>query len=271
MLIDKSHENISIKRQAELIGISRSSIYYEPVPVSKEDLIIMNLIDLTYTDHPYYGKRRIKAILNNKYFIPIGIKHTRTLMQNMGLEAIYPKKKGLSSPGKGHRIYPYLLRGLNIERPNQVWSIDITYIRLANGFCYLVAIIDWHSRYVINWKLSNTLEIDFCLEVYEEAVNKFCPPEIMNSDQGSHFTSPKFTLISNNNNVKISMDGRGRCLDNIFVERLWRSVKQEKIYRFDYANVLDVKIALNEYFPYYNNDRPHQSLSYVCPAEKYFR
>lgn len=270
MLIDRSCENISIKRQAELAGISRSSVYYTPVPVSKEDLITMNLIDMTYTDCPYYGKRRIRAILNNKYFIPIGIKHTRTLMQNMGLEAIYPKKKGLSNPGKGHKIYPYLLRGLNIERPNQVWSTDITYIRLANGFCYLVAIIDWYSRYVVGWRLSNTLEIDFCLEVYEDAIKNFGCPDIMNSDQGSHFTSPKFINISKGNNIKVSMDGRGRCLDNIFVERLWRSVKQEKIYRFDYKNVLETKIALGEYFPYYNNERPHQSLDYIYPAEKYF-
>lgn len=270
-MVDKYFSDITIKRQTELLGISRSSFYYDSMPVSQEDLIIMNLIDLTYTACPYYGKRRMKAILNNVYFIPIGIKHTRTLMQTMGLEAIYPKKKGLSSPGKGHKIYPYLLRGLNIEKSNQVWSTDITYIRLANGFCYLVAIIDWYSRYVVNWKLSNSLDIDFCLEVYEEAIAKFGAPEIMNSDQGSHFTSPRFIIISEQNDVKISMDGRGRCLDNIFVERLWRSVKQEKIYRFDYENVFAVKFALDEYFPYYNNERPHQSLNYGYPAEKYFR
>lgn len=233
--------------------------------------MMMNLIDMTYTDYPYYGKRRMKAVLNNRYFIPIGTKHTSTLMRNMALEAIYPKKKGLSDPAKGHRVYPYLLRGLNIYQPNQVWSTDITYIRLAHGFCYLIAIIDWYSRYVVNWKLSNTLEIDFCLEVYEEAIKKYEVPDIMNSDQGSHFTSPKFIIISKNNNIQISMDGRGRCLDNIFVERLWRSVKQEKIYPMNYENVLETKIGLTEYFKYYNNERPHQSLNYKYPAEKYFQ
>lgn len=191
-------------------------------------------------------------------------------MQNMGLESIYPKKKGLSSPGKGHKIYPYLLSGLNIERPNQAWSIDIIYIRLAQGFCYLVAIIDWYSRYVVGWKLSNTLEIDFCLEVYEEAIKKFGCPEIMNSDQGSHFTSPRFENISKENNIKISMDGKGRCLDNIFIERLWRTVKQEDIYIKQYSQINETKLGLNKFFIDYNNFRPHQSLDYRTPVEIYY-
>ncbi len=225
---------------------------------------------MTYTEHPYFGKRRMKAVLNNKYFIPVGLKHVRTLMRKMALEAIYPKKKkDLSAPGKGHQIYPYLLYGLIITKPNQVWATDITYIRLANGFCYLIAIIDLYSRYVVGWKISNTLEIDFCLEAYQEAINRFGSPEIFNTDQGSHFTSPKFIEISKNNNVQISMDGKGRYLDNIFIERLWRLVKQERIYRFNYKNVLAVKIGMDKYFLFYNNERPHQSLNDRYPAEKY--
>jgi len=232
----------------------------------------MNLIDQIYTDKPFYGKRRICSDLKNIYHISIGIKHTRALMKIIGLEAIYPrKKKNLSSPGKGHQVYPYLLRGLEIVRPNQVWSTDITYIKLKSGFCYLIAIIDWYSRSVLSWKLSNTLEMDFCLEAYEEAIKKFGPPEIMNTDQGSHFTSPRFIEISLRNNVKISMDGRGRCLDNIFVERLWRSVKQENIYRLNYENVLEVRMGLKKYFEFYNNERPHQSLNYQYPSTVYFR
>ena len=232
--------------------------------------MIMELIDQIYTDKPFYGKRRICWDINNIYHISIGVKHTRTLMRIMGLEAIYPKKKkNLSSPGKGHQIYPYLLRNLDITRPNQVWSIDITYVKLGSGFCYLVAIVDWFSRLVVGWKISNTLEMDFCLEVYEEAIKKFGPPEIMNSDQGSHFTSPKFIQISLDNKVQISMDGRGRCLDNIFVERLWRSVKQENIYIMNYEGVLEVRVGLKKYFEFYNTERPHQSLGYKFPITTY--
>lgn len=193
-------------------------------------------------------------------------------MRDMGLEAIYPKKKpNLSAPGKGHQIYPYLLKNLEIMRPNQVWGTDITYIRLNNGFCYLIAIIDWFSRYVVNWRLSQTLEIDFCLEAYAEAIDKFGAPEIINSDQGVHFTSAKFTKISlDTKKTQISMDGRGRFLDNIFTERLWRSVKRENIYLNNYDNVLETRGGLNYYFPFYNNERPHESLNYKTPAQIYF-
>lgn len=272
LLIDRNCKEINISRQSELLSISRANIYYEPVPINAKDQTIMNLIDLTYTECPFYGKRRMKAVLNNIYFIPIGIKHTRTLMEKMGLEAIYPKKKpNLSAPGKGHQIYPYLLRNLKITHPNQVWGTDITYVRLANGFCYLIAIIDWYSRYIVGWRLSNTLEIDFCIEAYEEAIEKFGAPDIINTDQGVHFTSPKFIQISlNTKKTKISMDGRGRFLDNIFTERLWRSVKQENIYRMNYENVLETRIGLEKYFQLYNNKRPHQSLNDRFPAEKYF-
>jgi len=235
------------------------------------DKLIMDLIDKIYTDYPFYGNRRIKNELNLTHHIPIGRDHVRTLMETMGIQAIYPKKN-LSWPNKQHQVYPYLLRNLKIDKPNQVWSVDITYIKLTVGFAYLVAIIDWFSRYVINWKLANSLDIEFCLDCLNEAVgqnkNK---PEIFNSDQGSHFTSPKFIGILKNNNIQISMDGRGRCLDNIFVERLWRTVKQENIYLNSYQNVKETKTGLNEYFLFYNNRRRHQSLNYLTPREVHFQ
>ncbi len=268
-LVDRENPKISLSRQAELLDISRSSLYYTP-KISDKDVAIMNLIDLIYTDHPFYGKRRITRILKRDYSIPIGKRHVRTLMIKMGLMAIYPKKrKDLSKPSKENKVYPYLLRGLNIIRVNQVWSVDITYIKLEHGFCYLVAIIDWHSRYVVSWELSNTLDIDFCLRALERAY-EFNIPEIMNSDQGSHFTSPKFTSISLAKGVKVSMDGRGRYLDNIFVERLWRTVKQEDIYIKQYSSVAETRVGLTKFFDDYNNFRPHQSLNDKTPAEVYF-
>lgn len=231
----------------------------------------MDLIDAIYTASPFYGNRRIKAELNLTYHIPIGRDHVRKLMEMMGIQAIYPQKS-LSCANQSHRIYPYLLRNLNIEKPNQVWSTDITYVRLETGFAYLIAIIDWFSRYVLNWKLSSSLDIDFVLECLEEAFaqnkNK---PDIFNSDQGSHFTSPKFTGILEKNNVQISMDGRGRCLDNIFVERLWRTVKQENIYLNSYQTVTQTRAGLNEYFLFYNEQRRHQSLNYLTPKQVHFR
>jgi len=230
----------------------------------------MNLIDEIYTGHPCYGKRRIATVLRRDYNIPIGKNHVRTLMIKMGLIAIYPKKKkNLSQPNKQHKIYPYLLRNLSIIRANQVWSTDITYIKLEHGFCYLIAIIDWYSRYIVSWELSNTLDVDFCLRALERAY-EIAIPDIMNSDQGSHFTSERFTGISKNRGVKISMDGRGRCLDNIFVERLWRTVKQEDVYINHYESIVDVKIGLTRFFDDYNNYRPHQSLNSLTPAEVYF-
>lgn len=268
-LIDRANSGLTLARQAELLGISRSMMYYEQ-KANERDIAIMNLIDEIYTDNPTYGKRTISAIIKRDYKIPVGKRHIRTLMAKMGITAIYPKKKKyLSQPDKQHRIYPYLLRGLPIVRPNQVWSIDITYIKLKHGFCYLVAIIDWYSRYVIAWELSNTLDIDFCLRVQEQAY-ALATPEIFNSDQGSHFTSPKFTSASIEKGVKISMDGRGRCLDNIFIERLWRTVKQQDIYIKDYESVAECREGLGKFFINYNNYRPHQSLDYLTPAEVYF-
>lgn len=255
-----------------MLGVSRSSLYYKPMGVSCEDKRIMDLIDEIYTAHPFYGNRRIKAELNFTHQIPIGRDHTRTLMKVLGLQAIYQKSgRDLSQPNKEHRIYPYLLRGVKILKPNQVWSTDITYIRLQNGWAYLIAVIDWYSRYVISWRLSNTLEMEFCLDCLSEALDKSKhKPDIFNNDQGSHFTSKKFTDILTNKNIQISMDGRGRCLDNIFVERLWRTVKQENIYLNSYENVFETKTGLNMYFPFYNNERRHQSLNYLPPAEVYF-
>lgn len=231
----------------------------------------MDLIDEIYTACPFYGNRRIKAELNLTHHIPIGRGHLRTLMDLMAIEAIYPKKK-LTWRNKNHKVYPYLLGNLKIEKPNQVWSTDITYVRLSEGFAYLIAIIDWFSRYVVNWKLSNSLDIDFCLECLTEAIaqNKN-RPEFFNSDQGSHFTSPQFTNILESEKIQISMDGRGRWLDNIFVERLWRTVKQENIYLNNYQNVLETRNGLNEYFQFYNEKRRHQSLNDLTPKQIYFQ
>lgn len=233
----------------------------------------MDLIDAIYTQYPFYGNRRIKAELNLTHQIAIGRDHTRTLMEIMGIEAIYPKKKlNLSSKDNVHKIYPYLLGGLKIIHPNQVWGVDITYARLEFGFAYLVAIIDWFSRYVISWRLSNSLEIEFCLECLNEALDSGKNiPSIFNSDQGSHFTSPRFTGILETEKIQISMDGRGRCMDNIFTERLWRTVKQENIYLNSYQNVASARTGLNKYFSFYNNLRRHQSLDYRTPAETHFQ
>lgn len=272
-MVDKNNNYISINRQAELLGVSRSSIYYTAMGISEKDKQIMDLIDQIYTGCPFYGNRRIKAELNYTHHINIGRGHVRSLMRIMGIEPIYPKAKmNLSHPNKNHKIYPYLLKNCKITKPNQVWSTDITYVKLEQGWAYLIAIIDWFSRYVINWKLSNTLEIDFCLDCLNQTLqnSKFKKPAIFNTDQGSHFTSPKFTGILENNDIKISMDSKGRYLDNIFVERLWRTVKQENIYLNLYSDVRETKIGLGEYFPFYNDKRRHQALNYKTPSEIYF-
>ena len=268
-LVDRENPDITLGRQAELLDISRSRLYYK-TEVSEKDLLIMNLIDEIYTDNPTYGKRTIAYLIRRDHKIPVGKQHVRTMMVKMGITAIYQKKKrDLSQPNKQHKIYPYLLRRLLIVRPNQVWSTDITYIKLEHGFCYLVAIIDWYSRYVIAWELSNTLDIDFCLRVQERAY-ALATPEIFNSDQGSHFTSSKFTAASIERGVKISMDGRGRCLDNIFIERLWRTVKQQDIYIRHYESVAECRTGLTKFFNSYNVYRPHQSLNNLTPADIYF-
>ena len=268
VLVEKDNQTVSLSRQAEILGVSRSSLYYQPVPISQEDIDLMNLIDRIYTKYPFFGARKIKRELEKKHKIIVSRPHVSRLMKVMGIEAIYPKPN-LSKDDRQHPKYSYLLRNLTIDRPNQVWGTDITYIKLNQGFCYLVAIIDWFSRYVVAWELSNSLEIDFVLSNLKKAL-KTAIPEIENSDQGSHFTSPQRTDILIENNVQISMDGRGRCMDNIFTERLWRSVKYENIYIKSYNNPMDARLGLNEYFNFYNNERSHQSLDYLTPAEVYF-
>ena len=228
----------------------------------------MNAIDEIYTAHPFYGSRRLAVELGRTYQLSACRDHVRRLMRQMGLEAIYPKKNRGSEPNIAHTKYPYLLTNLTLTSPNQVWGTDITYIRLAKGFCYLVAIIDWYSRYVVSWRLSDSLHIDFCLENVMAALQE-AVPLIHNSDQGSHFTSPAYTAILRERGTQISMDGRGRCMDNIFTERLWRSVKYEDTYLKSYTTIEEARTGLNQYFPFYNNDRPHQSLDYRPPVELY--
>jgi putative transposase len=255
-----------VRRQCELLGLSRSSLYYEPVPETAENLRLMQLIDQEYTAHPFLGSRRLLKWLVQQGE-EVNRKRVQRLMRLMGLEAIYPKPK-LSLAGRGHRIYPYLLRDVRIERTNQVWSTDITYIPMAAGFMYLAATIDWYSRYVIAWRLSNTLDGSFCLDMLQEALS-LGRPEVFNTDQGVQFTAEAFTGRLQSAGVAISMDGKGRCLDNIFVERLWRSVKYENVYLYRYETVPELEMGLRLYFRYYNEERLHQSLDYCTPAAVY--
>lgn len=230
----------------------------------------MSLIDKIFTDYPFYGSRRIRYELGQTHHILIARDHVRRLLRIMGIEAIYPKSKpNTSEPHSGHRTYPYLLKGLAINRPNQIWGTDITYVKLENGWAYLIAFIDWFSRYVVAWELSPTLEIDFCLTALERAL-KIATPEISNSDQGSHFTSTQFLAPLLQKNVQISMDGRGRCMDNIFTERLWRTVKYENIFLKSYRTIGEATTGLNDYLQFYNTKRPHQSLDYLTPSNVYF-
>jgi len=268
-LIEKDNLNVPLKFQAEYLGISRSSLYYQKTPISEADINLMNLIDEIYTECPFYGARRIKKVLKREFEIIVSRPHARRLMRLMGIEAIYPKPN-TSKPNYQNKTYPYLLGSLEIDRPNQVWGTDITYVKLAKGFCYLVALMDWYSRYVVAWELSNSLEIDFVLSNLKEAL-KTAKPQIHNSDQGSHFTSPKYTDILTEAEVQISMDGRGRYMDNIFTERLWRSVKCENVYIKGYETIEEARIGLAEYFDLYNNRRPHQSLGDNTPAEIYYQ
>lgn len=259
---------MSIRRQCELLGISRSVLYYTPRGPNGSDLVAMRLIDEQYTRTPFYGVERMTAWLQRTGIV-IGHNRVRRLMRLMGLEAIYPKPR-LSLPGDDNsRKSPYLLRGLKIERPNQVWATDITYVRLWQGFVYLVAIMDWYSRYVLSWALSTTLDVDFCLEALREAL-AIARPEIFNTDQGSQFASGAFTGVLEDAGVAISMDGKGRVFDNIFVERLWRTVKYEEIYLKDYQDVDESRRGIGVYFRFYNQERLHQALGYQTPAEVYF-
>jgi putative transposase len=257
---------LSVSQQCELLSLSRSSYYYEPATESAENLALMALIDREYTDHPFRGSRGMTAWLRREGH-EVNRKRVQRLMRLMGLEAVYPKPH-LSVGGPGHKVYPYLLRGVAIERVNQVWSTDITYIPMPKGFMYLTAVIDWYSRYVLSWRLSNTLDVAFCLEALEEALSRGCP-EVFNTDQGVQFTSASFTGRLEAAGVKVSMDGKGRCLDNVFVERLWRTVKYEYVYLWRPEAVPVLSAGLTTYFGYYNEARSHQSLEDRTPAEVY--
>ncbi len=264
--MDRAHADISIRRQCELLGVNRSGLYYQAAEEPKENLAVMRLLDEQYTRAPFYGSRRMTAWLTTQGY-EVNRKRVSRLMALMGIEAVYPKPK-LSQPGEGHKIYPYLLRGVGVDRVNQVWSTDITYIRMSQGFVYLVAVMDWYSRYVLSWRLSLTMELDFCVEALKCALRRG-RPEIFNSDQGSQFTSEKFTGELATREIAISMDGRGRCMDNIFIERLWRSLKYEEIYLKDYESVTEARDGINKYFRFYNQERLHQSLQYRTPAAIY--
>lgn len=230
----------------------------------------MDAIDRIFTKCPFYGVPKMQDALRRVAGIIIGRDHTRRLMRLMGLEAIYPKKKiATSIPDKQHAVYPYLLRGITADHPNHIWGSDITYIRLLHGWCYLYAIIDWYSRFVVGWELSPTLETEFCIRALRNAIEKYGIPEISNTDQGSQFTDKDFITVLKENDIRISMDGRGRCMDNIFTERLWRTVKYEEVYLKSYADIPDARTNLTGYFGFYDNERPHQALRYQTPAEVY--
>jgi putative transposase len=261
-------QKLPLTRQSQILELSRSSLYYKAVPVNAHDLELMKLIDKIHLKYPFYGSRSIRDELQDQGY-KIGRVHVSTLMKKMGIEAIYRKPR-LSKPHPGHKVYPYLLRGMAITRANQVWATDITYIPMAKGFCYLVAIMDWASRRVLAWRLSNTLDVTFCTDALEEAIRKFGAPEIFNTDQGSQFTSEAFTGILNAHGIRISMDGRGRWLDNVFIERLWRSVKYEDVYLKAYDSIPAAREGLTAYFEFYNCKRRHQRLDRKTPDNVYW-
>lgn len=261
-LVDFNDPEIPVTKQAELLSINRSSLYYHPVAISIEEILLKHRIDEIYTEHPYYGSRKIARILK------VNRKKVQRLMREMGISAIYPGPN-LSRRNHKQGVYPYLLNNITASYPNHVWAIDITYIRLRHGFMYLVAVIDLYSRYIVSWELSQTLEIDFVLSCVKQAL-KQGKPLIWNSDQGGHFTSPKYIEILEEASVKISMDGKGRSIDNIFIERFWRSLKYENVYLKGYETPREARIGIAEYIRHYNNERPHQSLDYRIPSELYF-
>lgn len=262
-MVDRQHPLLTVVRQCTLLDISRSGLYYQPVGIPEEDLTVMKLIDRQYLATPFYGARKIAAWLKSQGQ-QVNRKRVRRLMQIMSLKAIYRRPR-TSKPASGHKIYPYLFSGLKITRPNQVWAADITYIPMARGFLYLVAIIDWYSRYVLSWRLSNTLDTSFCVEALQEALRKG-KPEIFNTDQGTQFTSEAFAGLLQQHGIRISMDGKGSYNDNLFIERLWRSVKYEEVYLKAYQDGRDARIGLGNYFRFYNTERPHQALGYRTPA-----
>lgn len=266
-MIDKKAD-LSVKKQCKLLNIARSTAYHTPKPLSDEDLRLMKEIDAIHMELPYYGSRRIAWVLRQKGY-EVGRGHVSKLMKRMGICAIYCKKK-LSKPCAAHKKYPYLLKNLEINRSNQVWATDITYIPMSKGFAYLIVIIDWHSRKALSWRLSNTMDVSFCVDALEEAIKTYGTPEIFNTDQGSQFTSNEFTGILEKNGIKISMDGRGRWLDNVFIERLWRSLKYEEVYLKAYESMSDAKKGIGDYLTHYNSRRPHQALEMKTPDQAYF-
>jgi putative transposase len=266
-MIDRSHD-LPVTRQAKALSVSRGSVYYMPRPVSAGDLAIMRRIDELHLDFPFAGSRMLRDLLCREG-IQVGRRHVATQMKRMGIEAIY-RRPNTSKPAPDHKIYPYLLRGLKVDHPNQVWAMDITYIPMARGFVYLAAVVDWFSRRVLAWRLSITMEADFCVEALEEALAKYGRPEMFNTDQGSQFTSVAFTGVLLNNAIAISMDGKGSWRDNVFVERIWRSVKYEEVYLRAYASVGEARISIGRYLDFYNRKRPHSSLDRQTPDEVYF-
>ena len=266
--LDKSKSEIPIYRQCELLGISKSAAYYDPVPVSSEDLILMKFIDKNHTDFPSYGTRTMSHQLTLDVGYQVGRKRTGTLMENMGIEAIYPKPR-LSFNNRPHKVFPYLLKDVNIVRSNQVWSSDITYIRMKYGFLYLVVFMDWYARYILSWKLSDSLKTDFCLTAANQALT-INVPNIINVDQGVQFTDEEMIAIWQNQETQISMDHKGRCFDNIFTERFWRTLKYEEVYLKDYQTVLEANQSIGQYIEKYNTRRLHSSLGYKTPAQIYY-
>jgi putative transposase len=267
-LLEWERDELPLAVQAQLLELNRSGLYYRPAQASADEIRLKHRIDEVYTAYPFFGSRKIAAFLREKGF-EVSRKAVRRHMHEMGIQAIYPGPN-LSKRDLQNRIFPYLLRDLAIERPDQVWGIDITYIRLQKAWMYLVAIVDWHSRYVVEWELDQTLEIPFVLEAVNRAFARSIP-EIFNSDQGSHFTSPQYTELLKGREVKISMDGKGRAIDNIFTERFWRSLKYEEVYLNDYATPREARQGIRRYIQFYNTERPHQSLGYRTPAKLYHK
>jgi len=267
-MIDRSHA-LSISRQVQVLGISRGSVYYQACPTSDADLALMRRIDELHLDYPFAGSRMLQGLLKAEGH-QTGRRHVRTLMKKMGLEAIY-RRPNTSKPAPGHKIYPYLLRNLAVSRPDQVWAMDITYVPMARGFVYLAAIVDWFSRKVLAWRLSITLEADFCIEALQEALERYGRPAIFNTDQGSQFTATDFIKVLQDVEVAISMDGKGAWRDNVFVERLWRTIKYEEIYLKAYTSVPEARASIRRYLAFYNGRRPHSSLGGQTPDQAYLK
>lgn len=268
--VDRSGLWLPISTQTNLLGIARQSVYYQPVPVSEKELAIKNQIDVIYTKHPFFGVRKMTVAVSEERKEAVNHKRIQAYMNEMGLQAICPKPN-LSKNDKQHPVFPYLLKNVVADHPNHIWGTDITYIRMKNGFVYLVAFLDWFSRFVVSWRIATTLDIAFVLEAGREALKRYGNPEFENSDQGSHFTSPQYIGLWDQDTTKISMDGRGRCMDNIFTERLWRTVKYEEVYLKSYEYVSEAMDQIDAFFQFYNYERPHQSLRYQTPAGIYFQ